>query len=84
MITLRRLILLNIMSTQRRSTKRKAESTEGDSGSNISAKHKKTKSDEEPFNMKRMRILTEQTSIASKYQGIVYWMWRDQRVQGNC
>lgn len=72
------------MSTQRRSTKRKALGTEGSSESNVSAKHKKTKLDEETFNMKRMRVLTKQTSIASKYQGIVYWMWRDQRVQGSC
>jgi hypothetical protein len=34
------------------------------------------------FNLKRMRVLTKQEEISSKHQGIVYWMWRDQRVQG--
>jgi hypothetical protein len=66
------------MSTQRSSTKRKAESSE----QAITSKHKKTKSSGETFDMKRMRILTKQENVLSKYQGIVYWMWRDQRVQG--
>ena len=71
------------MATRRSSTKREAQDIE-DSASKPDAqkKHKKTSSDEEAFNMNRMRILTKQTSIAKKYKGIVYWMWRDQRVQG--
>lgn len=71
------------MSTRRSSTKRKAQDTEDSaSKSDVQKKHKKTSSYEEAFNMSRMRILTKQRSITKKYQGIVYWMWRDQRVQG--
>ena len=70
------------MSTRRSSTKRKAQDTEDSASKSDVQKKRKTSSDEEAFNMNRMRILTKQTSIAKKYQGIVYWMWRDQRVQG--
>ena len=60
------------------STKRKAGSVENEA---TTAK-KKAKSSAESFNMKRVRILTEQKDVSSGYEGIAYWMWRDQRVQG--
>jgi hypothetical protein len=34
------------------------------------------------FNRKRVRILSKATEIPDESQGIVYWMSRDQRVQG--
>ena len=36
------------------------------------------------FNEGRVRFISSQKKISSKCQGIVYWMWRDQRVEGSC
>ena len=36
-----------------------------------------------PFNMKRVRWMTDVRNVPSDGEGIVYWMSRDQRVQGN-
>lgn len=35
------------------------------------------------FNKKRVRVLSEATQIPDNSKGLVYWMSRDQRVQGN-
>ncbi|XP_028409958.1 deoxyribodipyrimidine photo-lyase-like [Dendronephthya gigantea] len=61
------------------SRKRKPDGVEHEATS----EKKKAKSSAESFNMKRVRILTGQKDVSSGYQGIVYWMWRDQRVQDN-
>lgn len=34
------------------------------------------------FNKKRVRLLTSTTDMKDDCKGILYWMWRDQRVQG--
>ena len=34
------------------------------------------------FNKKRVRLVSSQTEMLTSCRGIVYWMWRDQRVQG--
>ena len=76
-LSLRRFFLAT-MSSKQSSRKRKAET----SNENVS-KSKKTKSStEEIFNMKRVLTLTKHENVSSKYKGITYWMWRDQRVQG--
>jgi hypothetical protein len=38
--------------------------------------------DEFRFNKKRVRVLTETTTFPEDSQGILYWMSREQRVQG--
>ena len=68
------------MSDQKRDAKRKAEANSEAPRSDITP-NKKAKV--LSFNMKRMRVLTKHEKVLSKYQGIVYWMWRDQRVQGS-
>nr|AOQ25781.1 deoxyribodipyrimidine photolyase-like protein [Actinia tenebrosa] len=35
------------------------------------------------FNKKRVRLLSKVTEVNDDCKGIVYWMWRDQRVQDN-
>ncbi|XP_073957123.1 deoxyribodipyrimidine photo-lyase-like [Choristoneura fumiferana] len=35
------------------------------------------------FNKKRLRIISDQQLVADKCEGIVYWMFRDSRVQDN-
>lgn len=45
-----------------------------------SSSNKKLKTEE--FNNKRMRTLSKKTDVLPESQGIVYWMFRDQRVQG--
>jgi len=35
------------------------------------------------FNKKRVRMLSKATEVPETSAGIVYWMSRDQRVQGN-
>ncbi|XP_046842987.1 deoxyribodipyrimidine photo-lyase-like isoform X2 [Xenia sp. Carnegie-2017] len=46
-----------------------------------SSSNKKLKTEE--FNNKRMRTLSKKTDVLPESQGIVYWMFRDQRVQDN-
>lgn len=70
------------MSTQRSSKKRKLPSKDTNGDDSTATKQKKTKTSSDAFNMQRMRILTKQENVSSKFQGILYWMWRDQRVQG--
>lgn len=34
------------------------------------------------FNKKRIRLVSKATEMDDDCKGIVYWMWREQRVQG--
>lgn len=34
------------------------------------------------FNKKRVRLVSSNVDIPETCKGIVYWMWREQRVQG--
>ena len=34
------------------------------------------------FNKKRVRLISSNADISETCQGIAYWMWREQRVQG--
>lgn len=36
------------------------------------------------FNKKRVRMISKNEELPASCKGIVYWMFRDQRVEGNC
>lgn len=83
-----------IMASKKTDLKRKADSAETSNGKqqkvdrvegwleNAVAELRKDNKDLK-FNMKRLRYLSENEKVKPGSDGVVYWMGRDQRVQGN-
>lgn len=82
------------MASKKTDLKRKADSAETSNGKqqkvdrvegwleNAVAELRKDNKDLK-FNMKRLRYLSENEKVKQGSDGVVYWMGRDQRVQGN-
>lgn len=82
------------MSSKKATLKRKAESPKTDNGKvqkvdreegwlDSAVAEQRSGARDMKFNQKRLRYITDTKTIKQGSEGVVYWMGRDQRVQGN-